>query len=64
MGPNLTGGKRQWLTQCLRAYRSCFAFSMKELGALIRPGIRIKLANDKPIFRHPHRYSDMERDLI
>jgi hypothetical protein len=37
---------------------------MKELGALIRHGIRIELANDKPIFRRPCRYSDMERDLI
>jgi hypothetical protein len=37
---------------------------MKELGALIRPSIRIELASDTPIFRHPYRYSDMERDLI
>ncbi len=50
--------------QFLRAYRSCFAFNMKELGALIRPGIRIELASDRPIFRRPYRYSDMERDLI
>jgi hypothetical protein len=50
--------------QFLRAYRSCFAFSMKELGALIGPGIRIELASDTPIFRRPYRYSDMERDLI
>jgi len=33
---------------------------MKELGALIRPGIRIELASDRPIFRRPYRYSDME----
>jgi len=37
---------------------------MKELGALIRLGIRIELASDRPIFRCPYRYSDMERDLI
>ncbi len=37
---------------------------MKELGALIGLGIRIELANDKPIFHRPYRYSDMERDLI
>jgi hypothetical protein len=37
---------------------------MKELGALIGPGIRIELASDTPIFRHPYRYNDMERDLI
>jgi hypothetical protein len=37
---------------------------MKELGALIGPGIRIELASDTPIFHHPYRYSDMERDLI
>ncbi len=37
---------------------------MKELDALIGLGIRIKLANDTPIFRCPYRYSDMERDLI
>jgi hypothetical protein len=37
---------------------------MKELGALIGPGIRIELANDTPIFRRPYRYSDMEKDLI
>jgi hypothetical protein len=37
---------------------------MKELGALIGPGIWIELANDTPIFRHPYRYSDMERELI
>jgi len=43
---------------------SCFAFSMKELGALIGPGIRIQLASDTPIFRRPYRYNDMERDLI
>jgi hypothetical protein len=50
--------------QFLRVYKSCFAFSMKELGVLIGPGIRIKLASDRPIFRRPYRYSDMERDLI
>jgi hypothetical protein len=50
--------------QFLRAYMSCFAFSMKELGALIGPGIRIELASNTPIFRRPYRYSDMERDLI
>jgi hypothetical protein len=37
---------------------------MKELGALIRPYIRIELASDMPIFRCPYGYSDMERDLI
>jgi hypothetical protein len=37
---------------------------MKELGALIGPGIRIKLTSDMPIFCHPYKYSDMERDLI
>ncbi|OAE29990.1 hypothetical protein AXG93_669s1400 [Marchantia polymorpha subsp. ruderalis] len=37
---------------------------MKELGALIGPGIRIELASDTPIFRRPYRYSEMERDLI
>jgi hypothetical protein len=37
---------------------------MKELGALIGPGIRIELANDTPIFHHLYKYSDMERDLI
>jgi hypothetical protein len=64
IGPKLTGGKRQQLMQFLRAYRSCFAFSMKELGALIGPGIRIELASDTLIFRRLYRYSDMERDLI
>jgi hypothetical protein len=37
---------------------------MKELGALIRLGIRIELINDTPNFYRPYRYSDMERDLI
>jgi hypothetical protein len=37
---------------------------MKELGALIGPGIWIELANDTPIFCRPYRYSDMERGLI
>ncbi len=37
---------------------------MKELGALIGPGIRIELVSDTPIFCHPYRYSDMGRDLI
>jgi putative transposase len=37
---------------------------MKELGALIRPSIWIELASDTLIFRHPYRYTDMERDLI
>jgi hypothetical protein len=50
--------------QFLKAYKSCFAFNMKELGVLIGPGIRIELVSDTPIFRHPYRYSDMERDLI
>jgi hypothetical protein len=45
-------------------YKSCFAFNMKELSALIGPGIRIELASDTPIFRRPYRYNDMERDLI
>jgi hypothetical protein len=64
MGPKLIRGERQRLTQFLKAYKSCFAFSMKELGALIGPGIQIELASDTPIFRHPYRYSEMERDLI
>jgi hypothetical protein len=64
MGPKLTRGKRQQLTQFLRTYRSCFAFSMKELGALIGLNIWIELASDTPIFCRPYRYSDMERDLI
>jgi hypothetical protein len=64
MGPKLTGGERRRLTQFLKAYRSCFAFSMKELGALSGPGIRIELASDTPIFHRPYRYSDMETDLI
>jgi hypothetical protein len=34
---------------------SCFTFSTKELGALIRPGIRIELVNDTPIFHRPYR---------
>jgi hypothetical protein len=37
---------------------------MKELGALIGPGIQIELANHTPIFHRPYRYNDMERDLI
>lgn len=37
---------------------------MKELGALIGPGIRIELASYTPIFRRPYRYSDMESNLI
>jgi hypothetical protein len=43
MGPKLIGRERRQLTQFLRAYRSYFAFNMKELGALIGPGIRIEL---------------------
>jgi hypothetical protein len=64
MGPKLTGGERRQLMQFLRAYMSCFAFSMKELGALIGHGIRIELVSDTPIFCCPYRYNDMERDLI
>jgi len=64
MGPKLTRGKRRQLTQFLKAYGNCFTFSMKELGALIGLGIRIKFANDTPIFHCPYRYNDMERDLI
>jgi hypothetical protein len=64
IGPKLTGGERRQLMQFLRAYMSCFAFSMKELGALIGPGIRIELVSDTPIFRRPYKYSDMERDPI
>jgi hypothetical protein len=37
---------------------------MKELGALIRPSIRIEFASDTLIFCRPYRYNDMERDLI
>jgi hypothetical protein len=37
---------------------------MKELGALIGPGIRIELISDTPIFRRPYSDNDMERDLI
>jgi hypothetical protein len=43
---------------------NCFAFIMKELGALIGLGIRIELASDTPIFHHPYGYNDMEKDLI
>jgi len=64
MGPKLIGRERRRLMQFLRAYRSYFAFSMKELGAFFRPGIRIELASDTPIFRRPYRYNDMERALI
>jgi hypothetical protein len=64
IGPKLTRGERQQLMQFLRAYRNYFTFSMKELGALIGPSIRIELASDTPIFRRPYKYSDMERDLI
>jgi hypothetical protein len=64
IGPKLTRGERRHLMQFLRVYRSCFAFNMKELGALIGHGIRIELASDRPIFRRPYKYSDMERDLI
>jgi hypothetical protein len=64
MGPKLIGGERRRLTQFLRVYKSCFAFSMKELGVLIGHSIRIELINDTPIFRRPYKYSDMERDLI
>jgi hypothetical protein len=64
MGPKLTRGERRRLTQFLRAYMSCFAFNMKELGDLIGLGIQIELANDMPIYRCPYKYSDMERDLI
>jgi putative transposase len=64
MGPKLTGGEKQRLTQFLKAYKSCFAFSMKELGALIGPDIRIELDSDTLIFCCPYRYSDIERDLI
>jgi hypothetical protein len=64
MGPKLTRGEKRQLTQLLRAYKSYFAFSMKELGALIGLGIWIELVSDTPIFCHPYRYSDMERDLI
>jgi hypothetical protein len=42
--------KRQRLMQFLRAYRSCFAFSMRELGVLIGLGIWIELVSDTPIF--------------
>jgi hypothetical protein len=64
MGPKLIGGERRRLMQFLRVYMSCFAFSMKELSALIGPSIRIELVSDTPIFCRPYRYSDMERDLI
>ncbi len=64
MGPKLTRGERRQLTQFLKAYRNCFAFNMKELGALIGPSIQIELANDTLIFHRLYRYSDMERDLI
>jgi hypothetical protein len=64
MGPKLTRRERGRLMQFLRAYKSCFAFNMKEVGALIGPGIWIKLANDMLIFCLPYRYNDMERDLI
>jgi hypothetical protein len=37
---------------------------MKELGILIGPSIGIELVSDTPIFCHPYKYSDMERDLI
>ncbi|KAL3688001.1 hypothetical protein R1sor_014310 [Riccia sorocarpa] len=38
--------------------------TMKDLGMLKGPGIRIELTFDSPILRHPYRYSDMERALI
>jgi hypothetical protein len=57
MGPKLTRGEKQRLTQFLKAYRSCFAFNIKELGDLIGLDIQIELANDMPIFRCPYRYS-------
>ncbi|OAE30427.1 hypothetical protein AXG93_2121s1000 [Marchantia polymorpha subsp. ruderalis] len=38
----ITGGESRRLTQFLRDYRRCFAFSVKELGSLIGPGIQIE----------------------
>jgi hypothetical protein len=64
MGPKVTRGEKRRLMQFLIPYMSCFAFNMKELGALIGPNIRIELASDMPIFSRPYKYSDMERDLI
>ncbi|CAM6092169.1 unnamed protein product [Calypogeia fissa] len=64
IGPKLIGGERRRVTQFLASYRDYFAFSMKELGTLKGPGIRIELASEMPIFQRPYRYSDMERDLI
>jgi hypothetical protein len=55
MEPKLIGGKRRRFSQFLRVYMNCFAFSMKELGASIGPGIRIELASDTLIFRRPYR---------
>ena len=52
------------MQQVLRSYKDCFAFSMRDLGCLRGPGIRIELDSGTPIFRRPYRYSDMERDLI
>jgi hypothetical protein len=43
MGPKLIGREKRRLMQFLTTYKSCFAFSMKELGALIGPSIWIEL---------------------
>lgn len=50
IGPHIIRVERVRLTQFLRAYMNCFAFDMKELGALIRLGIHIELTSDTPIF--------------
>ena len=64
IGPKLTGGEKCRVHQFLKSYWNCFAFTMKDLGTLKGPGIRIELESDAPIFRRPYRYSDMERALI
>ena len=50
--------------QFLKKFKDCFAFGLRDLGALKGQEVRIDLMDDAPIFRKLYKYSEAEREFI
>ena len=60
LGPHLTGTEARKVRAFIRAYSSCFAFSLEDLEGYKGKPIHIWFEDDHPIFRRPHRLSLIE----
>ena len=58
------GVEQQEEQQFLKKFKNCFAFILKDLGALKGQEVWIDLMDDAPIFCKPYKYSEAKRKLI